>query len=260
MNNLNKRTVGRMSRTGVVQMHGVGTRPLSYRDLSTNHFGPVLQPKVVTISGGFFESKSARQVIVNSAERIRSGNPGVHGLTCLELTNNSTSLSSLGKNEPLYLVAHGSTTTLGQYSPKALAKRLNKLGLKDSTKFRGFIYLDGCQTGVPDSNGVTYAEKFARELSALIGPLNITVLGNRGNAATVRDGREYLTVTDSTTISAIKADSRYQTYVDNDLIVRTVTNGKEQLKGLAHNTLFWNVTNLNQYSRVVDGDIELAEL
>lgn len=105
-------------------------------------------------------------------------------------------LSKLGENEKLYIFGHGGgekgkgepITAMHVYDPEALANLLVAAGL--SEKYKGEIYLNGCNTGSglpPDS----YANKFQVALAKY--KRYVSVKANKGFATVREDGSSAVT-------------------------------------------------------------------
>lgn len=218
---------------------------------------PVLQRMVVTVA----EAEDKKGVITRAATAIVSKESDVrqvHGGAYYVHENKDTSYQGIGDTEPLVIVAHGSAPSsylcgcisfapkLGGVKPEALAQQLANKGLPNT--YRGMIHLNGCETGVEGSNGEPcFAERFARALAGLLGAIDVTVLGNKGVAATVASGfgagQEVVTIKDPDTVDRIKKKGK-------PFLVDELADGSVKAVGAAYTMANFNLNEFPQPPKV----------
>lgn len=123
---------------------------------------PVLQRAIIAIKGAS-EAPSSVQTTTNCLKnlKLRATRGGSMGPSTVAAVNASAARPALRAGEALYILAHGSGTTVGGMDPAALGSTI--VGWYGSQWFDGKIKLVACYSAKPNTFGGarTYAEELA---------------------------------------------------------------------------------------------------
>lgn len=120
-------------------------------------------------------------------------------------------LKTLGTNDTLFVLAHGSPTTVGDFSPRGLARQMIEEGLPE--KFQGEIKFLSCETGLGESEK-SFAFKFQQflasndifvKVTAMKGTVNISEDGIRVTPPENARARELLQIEISELTETLRA-------------------------------------------------------